>query len=223
MKAAIVTPYYKEDQAVLNRCIRSVREQTHKDIKHFLIADGYPQHFDYDIEHVAIPNCGDYGDTPRAIGAAIASSQGYDVIAFLDADNWYEPDHIAEALKYMSADKPIVTTGRNLRRLDGSFLGACPESDGVNFCDTNCYVIHQSVAGVIGNWTFKPKRYGIIGDRIFWHNLPKHFCARSPKHTVNYTTKFAVHYQHFGEKPPRDSIVFVNGADGLPRAEKYYK
>jgi len=223
MKVAVITPYYKEDEVTMLRCINSVKAQTHKDVTHLLVADGHPHlnHSSWGVEHVIIPNCGDYGDTPRAVGAAIASTREFDAIAFLDADNWYELNHIEEALKHMS--KPIVTTGRNLRRTDGSLLAPCPESDGVNFCDTNCYVIHRNAFGVIGRWTYKQKKYGIVGDRMFWQSLPKEHVARSPKHTVNYTTKFAVHYIHFNEKPPQDAIEFRNGPDGLPVSHRYYQ
>jgi glycosyltransferase involved in cell wall biosynthesis len=229
MKVAVITPYYKESPEVLKRCMDSVANQTHADIIHVMVADGYPSRYvinraegNTKIMHIVIPNCGDYGDTPRAIGAAvIACRKEYDAVAFLDADNWYEPDHIEEALKHMS--KPIVTTGRNLRRVDGSLLAPCPESDGVNFCDTNCYVIHRNAFGVIGRWTYKENKYGIVGDRMFWQSLPKEHVARSPKHTVNYTTKFAVHYLHFKEKPPLDAIEFKNGLDGLPVAHRYYQ
>ena len=38
----IITPYAREDQALLERCIDSVRRQTVR-TDHFLVADGYPQ------------------------------------------------------------------------------------------------------------------------------------------------------------------------------------
>jgi len=212
MKVAVITPYYKEDEVTILRCVNSVKAQTHKDVTHLLVADGYPHfnHAAWGVEHMIIPNCGDFGDTPRAIGAAIASTREFDAIAFLDADNWYEPDHIEEAIKHMS--KPIVTTGRNLRRVDGSLLAPCPESDGINFCDTNCYLIHRNAFAVLGAWTFKEKKkYGGMGDRLFWHGLPKEHVVRSPKYTVNYTTTYAVHYLFFNEKPPQGSKL-----NGLP-------
>jgi len=226
MKVAVISPYYKEEESMILRCIESVRAQTHDTaVHHILVSDGHPHpnHQAWGVQHISIPNCGDYGDTPRAVGSAIVACQDYDAIAWLDVDNWYEPDHIQEALKYLSPQKPIVTTGRILRRTDGTLLASCPESDGINFCDTNCYVIHREAFGIIGKWTFKPKRFGIVGDRIFWSSLPKQYVARSPKYTVNYTTKFAVHYLHFKETPPPDAIEFVNGPDGLPIPQKYYK
>src|SRR5262245_60634010 len=96
-KYIMITPYYKEPEAQLRRCIDSVRQQTAA-CDHFLVADGFPQdwidreqvrHLKLDASH------GDYGNTPRAIGALLASSESYEGIGFVDADNWLEPDHVA--------------------------------------------------------------------------------------------------------------------------------
>jgi hypothetical protein len=38
----VVTPYFKEDRAMLQRCMDSVRRQTTK-VDHMLVADGFPQ------------------------------------------------------------------------------------------------------------------------------------------------------------------------------------
>jgi len=98
MKVAYITPYFKEDADILERCIRSVQAQTIK-ADHFLISDGYQQ--DWVANRVArhIPlgkSHGDYGNTPRGIGAQLAVSEGYDAIGFLDADNWIDPEHTKE-------------------------------------------------------------------------------------------------------------------------------
>lgn len=103
MKVAVVTPYYKERPEILRRCVESVREQTHGDVLHYLVADGHPQPetlrgypglrcIDLPVAH------GDYGDTPRAVGATCALAEGADVLCLLDADNLYEPDHIESLL-----------------------------------------------------------------------------------------------------------------------------
>src|SRR5574337_2079445 len=102
LKVAVVTPYFKEPAATLARCIDSVRKQ-HADreigeIAHILVADGHPQHWidDLSVRHLKLDRAhGDFGNTPRSIGAQLAASEGYDAIAFLDADNWLDPDHVA--------------------------------------------------------------------------------------------------------------------------------
>src|SRR5579871_2244121 len=96
LKVAVVTPYYKESPEVLRKCHESVLAQTHK-CDHFLVADGHPSPlFANHPHHIILPHAnGDNGNTPRAIGGLLAESQGYDAVAYLDADNWYEPTHIA--------------------------------------------------------------------------------------------------------------------------------
>ena len=155
---------------MLERCMRSVESQTHPYVNHFLVADGHPQSWIDELHsvkfgkhrHFSIPNCGDYGDTPRAIGSAIAINQGFDAVCFLDADCWYEPDHVVEAVSKVTQQTPIVTTARTLRDLNGDFIAVCQESDGVNFCDTNCYLIARPAFNLIGLWTFKEKKLGTM-------------------------------------------------------------
>ncbi len=96
-KPLIVTAYYKEDRAVLEHCISSVRAQT-EPADHLLVADGHPQDWidDLPVRHIRLDraHC-DYGNTPRVVGAMLGISEGYGGIGFLDADNWIESDHIA--------------------------------------------------------------------------------------------------------------------------------
>ena len=96
MRVAVVTPYYKEPRGWIERCIASVAAQTHA-CDHFLVADGHAQDWidGAGVRHLRLDRGhGDYGNTPRALGALLAVSEGYDAIAFLDADNWYAPEHV---------------------------------------------------------------------------------------------------------------------------------
>tara|TARA_B100000674_G_C37112518_1_gene589639 strand:- start:173 stop:316 length:144 start_codon:yes stop_codon:yes gene_type:complete len=38
---------------------------------------------------------GDNGNTPWGVEALMALAEGYQLVAFLDADNWYHEGHIA--------------------------------------------------------------------------------------------------------------------------------
>ena len=91
MKVAVITPYHKVPTDWLVQCLESVRSQTYTST-HILVADGIPQDVvdTYGVQHLVLPRChGDYGDTPRAIGSISAIGQGFDAIAWLDADNWF--------------------------------------------------------------------------------------------------------------------------------------
>lgn len=216
MRVAVVTPYYKEPIEVLERCHNSVLAQTHTNTHHIMVADGFPNarvEAWSNITHFAIPNCGDYGDTPRGIGSAVAACQGYDAIAFLDADCWYEAEHISNMLTVMQTERtPVVTSPRNLYRMDGTFLCEDKESDGINFSDTNCYLIHREAFGFIRAWMLKDKRQSVIGDRYVWAAIKQSGIkvGRTLTPTINYKTEFAVHYIQQQEDPPKGAKIIVN-------------
>jgi hypothetical protein len=62
------------------------------------VSDGFPQDWldSANVRHIRLgrPH-NDAGNTPRGLGALLAVSEGYDGIGLLDADNWYDEDHIA--------------------------------------------------------------------------------------------------------------------------------
>lgn len=215
MRVAVITPYYVEPEDVLTRCIDSVNAQTHP-CTHIMIADGYAEERLPGLagQHIVLPVAhGDYGDTPRLIGTLTAYQQGFDAICWLDADNWYEPDHVERLVKIAEQDVvSVVTTTRKLRRTNGSLLGVCTESDGVNFCDTNCYLITRDAIPVIApTWAFKPRAMGVIGDRFVWQKTIDNYTERGhcSEPTVNYTTNIAVHYLAAGEEPPSNARVIM--------------
>jgi glycosyltransferase involved in cell wall biosynthesis len=224
MRVAVVTPYFKEPLEILERCRDSVRGQTYSDIVHIIVADGHPRpELDaWDVTHVKIPGSDDYGDSPRLVGAVIASAMSdVDAIAFLDGDNWYEPAHIATLVNlHVQTGAPIITAARYLRRLDGSLLAICKESDGQTFNDTNCYLLTRPAFRLLGAWGFKDKSVSIFGDRVFWNVVLQSGLGRahSTTPTVNYVTAFAGHYLKHGEEPPPGAKGLYRGpGDAFPR------
>jgi len=214
-KIAVITPYYKESLETLSKCMTSVGHQTHNHVYHFMVADGYPNEVVEKlswIKHITLPNNADFGDTPRGVGAAVASAQGYDYIAFLDADCWYEPNHLETMLGVMKeANVDVVTCPRNLYREDGSWMCVDEESDGYNFNDTNCYLFGPTAHHLARNWMFKSRADCAVGDRHMWANVKAHNVrvARSLKPTVNYSTRVVQHYKAVGEVPPVDSQMIM--------------
>jgi len=84
-------------------CARSVRNQTYK-CKHVVVVDG-PEHWKEATKNIPIldeithmyvtpENTGANGFNGQRIYAAYPHLVNSDYIAFLDEDNWYEPDHI---------------------------------------------------------------------------------------------------------------------------------
>lgn len=219
VKIAVVTPYYKETLDQIQRCHRSVKDQT-VPCDHFLVSDGFPQDVidGWDAHHIRLPNHADYGDTPRMVGAASAASLGYDAILLLDADNWFEPVHV-ETLVALAreSEADVITCTRMLRRcVDLTPMGACTESDGNTFNDTNCYMVMARAFPIFRAWGFKDPSLGIVGDRIFWNalkTLPLKL-AHSDRATVNYVTTFGFHYAIRGEEPPENAKDIVRMPDG---------
>jgi glycosyltransferase involved in cell wall biosynthesis len=222
MHIGVITPYYKEPIEMIRRCYDSVQAQTLQNLTHIIVSDGFPNPQVDDLPgvvHIRVPNHADYGDTPRMIGAAHAVNRGFDAVAFLDADNWYEPDHIEQLVRQMLTGRAaVVTATRHLWTDQGRSLGVCTECDGVTHVDTNCFLVTQPAFHLLGVWGFKDRALSISGDRIFWKAVQDSGLRYShcPKPTVNYTTTFAAHYLRCGEEPPLDSKINVRMPDGSP-------
>ncbi len=172
MRVSVITPYVQENLAVLEQAHRSVLDQT-LPCTHVLVSDGSPKpELDgWDAEHIRLPHAhDDGGDLARGIGALHAISAGADAVAFLDADNWYEPDHVESLAALCGASgRLICTSARSIRRLDGSVLDAVDdESDGVGFADVNTLLIHRDAVDAVALWATMPPEVGPICDRAFW-------------------------------------------------------
>ena len=209
MKVAIISAYFNEPLEVVQRCHDSVLAQTHP-CDHFLIADGFPK---AEIEgwtatHITLPrNTGDFGDTPRGIGTQYAYTLGYDAVLWLDADNWMEPQHVADMLHAMGDDY-VVTCPRTLRWPNGDVLDVCRESDGQTFNDTNCYLIpRKAMIETAAVWVAKPNDRPSIGDRNVWAHVSRLPHKRMPIPSLNYTTTVASHYVERGVTPPPEAKV----------------
>ena len=173
-RVAVITPYFNEPLALLERCHQSVKAQSEPCL-HVLVADGKPRPRinRWDAEHVRLPRShNDIGSTPRLIGSYHAIGLGVEAVAFLDADNWYGPDHVATLLKAMDAEKAdFVSSGRTLCRLDGSVMGSCPLTDPERFIDTNAMLFGRGAFAELHHWVLMPSYGHLIGDRVMLHHL----------------------------------------------------
>jgi len=222
MKVAVITPYFNTPMEWLHQCHMSVKAQTYP-CTHFIIADGKPIDIidSWAAQHIKLPfNHGDYGDTPRGVGSVTAIGQRFDAIAYLDADNWYYPDHIASMVKLQrKTGAGVVSSTRNLHRLDGTLLGKCFEVDGERFVDNNCYFIARPAFQIVSLWWMMEILFGgkegtglgkeihSIDDRVIWAEVKRLKLSRvhSGRATVAYRTAFRNHYLYFGEEPPADA------------------
>jgi len=97
MRVAVITPTYQTPRAWLDQCMRSVAEQSYR-CTHFLISDGddaVAPPTSAEVRFLRLPGPhNDSGNAARAAGSVVAICEGFDALAYLDADNWYAGDHI---------------------------------------------------------------------------------------------------------------------------------
>lgn len=208
MRVAVITPYHKEPRAWLERCLASVQAQDHV-CEHFVISDGHPQDWldQTNVRHIRLGLAhADYGNTPRSIGAQLAVAEGFDAVAFLDADNWYEPQHISACVDAaLASGADYVVSGRSLNREDGSVLPwRSREDEMVEHVDTSCFFMLQGAFHALPRWLLMPKPMTMLGDRYFLLSLREENLreARTDRRTVNYLCGWADVYRAVGEAPP---------------------
>ena len=208
MRVAVITPYYQESRDVLAKCHQSVAAQSHP-CTHFMVADGHPRPevSEWAVDHVILPAAhGDNGNTPRSIGSLTAINQGFDAIAYLDADNWFAPDHIASlAALHAKTGAAVCTSARTIHRGDGTFMYRdTAGSDGETFADTSCLFLTRAAFRLAPLWAMMPKALGPVCDRMIWkaivaRDLPR---AHTGQATLAFRSQYAAHYRHINEDPP---------------------
>lgn len=222
MKVAVITPYYKEPRAWLERCIASVRAQTHEAM-HIVVADGHPQDWidDAGVRHLKLDRAhGDYGNTPRALASLMAASEGVDAVCFLDGDNWLHPDHVRSCVELAArGDYDYLTTRRHVVREDGSIIPLRIAEDWNDaHVDTNCYFLLRGAFHTIARWALMPRPMAVYGDRVYLASLREEGLrtACTEQRTMNYLCTWAHLYREVGETPPafaKDPLP----VSGLPR------
>lgn len=211
MKVAVVTAYYREDLALLRRCHDSVLRQTHACTQIF-VADGHPREeiASWDAQHMILPKAhGDYGNTPRALGSISALNQGFDAVAYLDADNWYAENHV-ESLAALCRARgcKVAFAGRQIVLSTGE-LYPFEERDEAErrHVDTNCFFITAGAAFLMPIWGMMDPKISAGGDRVMLsvvrrRNVPH---AWTGQKTLFYESRWPVHFRAMGKEPPPDA------------------
>lgn len=220
MKVAVITPYYKESDALLRRCIDSVRAQTHADVTHYMVADGFPRP---DITTgvdklvpINLPSAHrDYGCTPRGVGGLCALNEGADIACFLDADNLYEPDHVASVVRvYQQASKQgarldAVFSYRYLFMPGHEHLRLKDDEELEHtHVDTSSYSFSRSAAFMWTQWGMIPRCWTPACDRVMFNFCKIHQlqAAWTGLHTVLYESNWAAHYRLAGLPVPTQGL-----------------
>ena len=212
MKICVVTPYYQESVDWLVQAHASVKSQT-MEARHILVCDGSEpaQIPDFQGTHVVLRrNYRDYGNTPRLIGCYNAITQGADAIAFLDADNWYYPDHL-RSLSTIAANSQVeaVASARMLHRLDGTPMMKCPTVDGKSFIDTSCLLVFQPAFRHLIAWVLQGQDTAAETDQFLWQLLRDAGVRMAfvDRPTVAYRTRHQIHYNQAHEVGPPGAVL----------------
>lgn len=215
-KIAVVTPYYKEPVEILLQAHRSVLEQdTDAAVDHIMVADGFPnsQLVGWKVKHLILPDShGDNGNTPRGLGSLLAVREGYDFIAYLDADNWYSSDHLSSLLRtWTQTGADVCCSMRTLHQIDGTLINAPLDDDELKreFVDTSCYLLSKTAFKTVSIWLDMPQQLSPICDRIFFSSI-KHHGLRlgfTGKPTLAFRSQYLGHYAKAGLPIP----AFVKG------------
>jgi glycosyltransferase involved in cell wall biosynthesis len=210
-RIAVVTPYYREPLEVLAQCHRSVLAQG-VDVDHILVADGFP-HAEvngWKARHVVLPSGhADTGNTPRGIGGMLAGAEAYDFVAYLDADNWYLPGHLASLLELQArGGVEVCTSWRTFHHADGTPLAVAePAEDALKHVDTNCFLIGRGAFAALGVWLRMPRQLATIGDRVFLAAMrhARYSIMSTRQRTVAYRTTHEFHYRLANLPAPADA------------------
>jgi glycosyltransferase involved in cell wall biosynthesis len=208
MRVAVITPYAGETAETLARCRASVRAQTHS-CTHIMIADGSPnaEAASGADQHLVLPRAhGDHGNTPRALGAISAWNQGFDAVAFLDADNWYAPDHVESLVELCRReDLAVAFSDRHVALQGGEVVAESdPEDASRAHADTSCMFFRSRAAFLTPAWAMMDKPLSPICDRIM-HALVKGSGLShgwTGRRTVYYRSLYSYHYARAGRPAP---------------------
>ncbi|WP_115120296.1 glycosyltransferase family A protein [Synechococcus sp. UW105] len=211
--AAVITPYYEESLAVLERCHRSCQEQEGDwPLRHVMVADGHPRPelAGWDVDHITLPKAhADNGNTPRCLGAISAINQGYWPILFLDADNWFRPWHLKTmvSLHHRHPNADVLAMGRQCALPDGTEIpGMADEDYALRHVDTSCYVFYPSGFRVLPLWGMMPPYLGPVCDRFIREAITNHglVMAGTNVPSVVFTAHYSWAYEAVGRPVPDD-------------------
>jgi hypothetical protein len=132
----------------------------------------------------------------------LADAEGYDFVAYLDADNWYHPNHLASLLEmHRRTGAPVCTSFRTFHHPDGTLLNITEQlEDQLRHVDTNCLLVHRAAFEALAVWLRLPRKLATMCDRVFLAALRhgRFSVVSTRERTVAYRTLHELHYTQAG-------------------------
>ena len=230
VRTTVITPTVGTPH--LTKCIESVQAQTLMGVRHCIVVDG-PEHRDRveamvkpflhkkQIDVVVLPeNTGSGGWNGHRIYGALPYLCNTEYVAYLDEDNWYEPDHLLDLMTLVSErDLDWAFSLRRIVRQDESFVANDNCESLGSLChtvvdpsdvlvDTSCMMLATQVAvEASASWYTNVRGH----DRVFTRRLLS--SEGSLKHGA--VQKYSVNYRlGSGSVGPKEEF-FVRGNDAL--------
>lgn len=197
----------------LRRSVESVLRQTHEDVRCLVVIDG-PK-FEADarealdgltdrVDVITLPqNTGANGFVCHRIYGAVPMLVNQQWVFYLDDDNWYESDHVANMVKacyendfaWCFAMRNVYHNGEFLCRDECESLGLWPVYKNQDFChiDTNCYCLRRDVAVSLAPRWHKSR----IVDGEVQPSVDTEICnfLKSQRHKFGLVPNFTVNYE----------------------------
>lgn len=191
MRVSVISPTWQRHQLLLERCIPSVRAQT-MPVEHVIASDGPDPELrellaGLDVVYIEVP----VHNTEGHLVGGWARNQGLeaatgDLIAYLDDDNAFRPNHIEMLYAVMAESSYDFAYSMMERHGLGDFVGSEPPAYG---CIDSSIIMHRrDVPERLGRWA-APSEYHIDWQLIGGWLERGATWVHVPKVTVDYYVK----------------------------------
>lgn len=118
---SIITPTWQRHDLLIERCMPSIAAQTYRNFEHVIVSDGSDSElgerlwdvapdFDYEFRYEELPeHRGGLGEVQRLAGIEVAKGE---LIAYLDDDNAWRPNHLAALVRALEASDTDFAYGQ---------------------------------------------------------------------------------------------------------------
>lgn len=152
---SVISPTWRRHDLLLNRCVPSVAAQT-VTVEHVVVSDGPDPVLrellaDVDVVYAEVAEHADdpcnYGARARNRGLEVATG---DLIAYLDDDNAFRPEHVARLAAALSDPGPDFAYTQMFRHGIGDVIGSQPPAHGT--VDSSILMHREDGPAKFGLW-----------------------------------------------------------------------